>query len=79
MLNNATIDKLLIMKLKVMADAYIVQEQDSSYRDISFSERFAMMVDAQYNQRQNNRIFHKVDGFMKGRYNHRQFFMEKPA
>ena len=44
------------MKLKVMADTYIVQEQDPSYRDISFSERFAMMVDAQYNQRQDNRM-----------------------
>lgn len=56
MLNNATIDKLLIMKLKIMADAYIVQEQDPAYRDISFSDRFAMLVDAQYNQRQDNRM-----------------------
>ena len=36
MLNNATIDNLIIMKLKVMADAYIVQEQDPSYREIGF-------------------------------------------
>lgn len=56
MLNNATIDKLIIMKLKVMADAYIVQEQDPSYREIGFSERLAMLVDAQYNQRQDNRM-----------------------
>ncbi len=56
MLNNATIDKLIIMKLKVMADAYIVQEQDPSYRDIDFSDRLAMLVDAQYNQRQDNRM-----------------------
>ena len=56
MLNNATIDKLLIMKLKVMADAYIVQEQDPSYRDVPFSDRFSMLVDAQYNQRQDNRM-----------------------
>ena len=56
MLNNATIDKLITMKLKVMADAYIVQEQDPSYRDLDFSERFGMLVDAQYNQRQDNRM-----------------------
>ena len=56
MLNNATIDKLLIMKLKVMADAYIVREQDPSYRDVSFSDRFSMLVDAQYNQRRDNRM-----------------------
>lgn len=55
MLNNATIDKLIIMKLKVMADAYIIQEQDPSYREIGFSERLTMLVDAQYNQRQDNR------------------------
>ena len=56
MLNNATIDKLIIMKLKVMADAYIVQEQDPAYRSIDFSDRLAMLVDAQYNQRQDNRM-----------------------
>ena len=56
MLNNATIDKLITMKLKVMADAYIVQEQDPSYRDVEFSERLAMLVDAQYNQRRDNRM-----------------------
>lgn len=56
MLNNATIDKLITMKLKIMADAYIVQEQDPSYRDIEFSDRLAMLVDAQYNQRQDNRM-----------------------
>lgn len=56
MLNNATIDKLLNMRLKVMADAYIVQEQDPSYREMDFSERLAMLVDAQYNQRRDNRM-----------------------
>ena len=56
MLNSATIDKLLTMKLKVMADAYIIQEQDPAYRDVPFSDRFAMLVDTQYNQRQDNRM-----------------------
>ena len=56
MLNSATIDKLITMKLKVMADAYIVQEQDPTYRDVPFSDRFAMLVDTQYNQRQDNRM-----------------------
>ena len=48
MLNNATIDKLITMKLKAMADAYIIQDQDPSYRDLDFSERFSMLVDVQY-------------------------------
>lgn len=56
MLNNATIDKLINMKLKVMADTYIVQEQDPAYRDVPFSDRFAMIVDVLYNQRQDNRM-----------------------
>ena len=56
MLNNATIDKLITMKLKAMADAYIIQDQDPSYRDLDFSERFSMLVDVQYNQRQDNRM-----------------------
>ena len=54
MLNNATIDKLINMKLKVMADTYIVQEQDPAYRDVPFSDRFTMMVDVLYNQRRDN-------------------------
>ena len=56
MLNNTTIDKLINMKLKVMADAYILQEQDPAYRDVPFSDRFAMLVDVLYNQRQDNRM-----------------------
>lgn len=56
MLNNATIDKLINMKLKVMADTYIVQEQDPAYRDVPFSDRFTMMVDVLYNQRRDNRM-----------------------
>ena len=56
MLNNATIDKLINMKLKVMADAYILQEQDPSYRDIPFSDRFSMLVDVLYNHRRDNRM-----------------------
>ncbi len=56
MLNNATIDKLITMRLKVMADAYRLQEQDPAYRNVPFSDRFAMLVDTQYNQRLDNRM-----------------------
>ena len=56
MLNNVTVDKLISMKLKPMADAYILQEKDPKYRNADFSQRLAMMVDVQYNQRQDNRM-----------------------
>ncbi len=56
MLNNVTVDKLINMHLKVMADNYIMQESDPQYRDLDFSERLGMMVDAQYNHRRDNRM-----------------------
>lgn len=56
MLNNATVDKLIRLRLKPMADAYIMQENDPAYREVSFSERFGMLVDTQYNQQRTNRM-----------------------
>ena len=56
MLNNATVDKLIKMKLKPMADAYLLQEQDPSYRTVEFSDRLTMLVDIQYNQRCDSRM-----------------------
>ena len=62
MLNNATIDKLITMRLKVMADAYIVQEQDPSYRDMDFSERLAMLVDEEVQAADIEKVISKNGG-----------------
>lgn len=45
MINQSTMDKLIEMRLTAMADAFRIQMDDSSMKDISFEERFGMLVD----------------------------------
>lgn len=56
MINNSTKNKLIEMRLSAMADAFILQESDPSMKDISFDDRFGMLVDAEYTTRKNNRF-----------------------
>ena len=56
MLGNSTIDKLIEMRCTAMADAFRIQEDDPSMKDLSFEERFGILVDAQYNRRKDNRL-----------------------
>ena len=56
MSNEATINKLVEMHMTPMADAFRAQLRDPSIREISFEDRFAMMVDAEYNSRKANRL-----------------------
>jgi DNA replication protein DnaC len=55
MLNQQTIEKLLALRLRGMADAFRAQLQQPS-ADLSFEERFAMLVDQQWNWRQNRAL-----------------------
>ena len=56
MLNQPTYDKLVKMRLSSMADAYRQQAEDTAVANLSFNERFAMVVDAEYWTRHNNRL-----------------------
>ena len=56
MSNEATIDKLVEMHMTPMADAFRAQLRDPSICEIPFEDRFAMMVDAEYNSRKTNRL-----------------------
>ena len=56
MINQSTMDKLIEMRLTAMADAFRIQMDDSSMKDISFEERFGMLVDVEYTSRKNNRL-----------------------
>jgi DNA replication protein DnaC len=56
MLNNTTVSKLHEMKLGVMAGAFQKQMADQAFADISFEERFGLMVDAEWASRKNNRL-----------------------
>jgi DNA replication protein DnaC len=56
MLEQPTIEKLLAMRLQGMADALKAQEQDQTVRELSFLERLAMLVDQQWNWRENQAL-----------------------
>lgn len=56
MINQSTIDKLIEMRLTAMADAFRIQMNDSSMSEVSFEDRFGMLVDVEYTNRKNNRL-----------------------
>lgn len=56
MTNQSTLDKLIEMRLTSMADAFRIQMDDSSMKDVPFEDRFGMLVDVEYSSRKNNRL-----------------------
>lgn len=56
MINQSTIDKLIEMRLSSMADAFRIQMNDPSMKEVPFEDRFGMLVDVGYTNRKNNRL-----------------------
>jgi DNA replication protein DnaC len=56
MVNEATISKLHDMKLSAMAEAYRHQAQQSAMKALSFTDRFGLLVDHEWDTRKNNRL-----------------------
>lgn len=56
MTNQQTIDKLIGMRLTSMADAFRIQLEDASMKEVPFEDRFGMLVDVEYTSRKNNRL-----------------------
>ncbi len=56
MLIEPTIDKLHAMKLRTMADAFRQQLRNPSMDANTFEERFAMLVEAEYSEKQDARM-----------------------
>lgn len=56
MINQSTIDKLIEMRLTAMSDAFRNQIADTRMKEVSFEDRFAMLVDIEYSSRKNNRL-----------------------
>jgi DNA replication protein DnaC len=67
MLNQPTIEKLYAMHLRGMADAFTQQQEDPQSTQLSFEERFALLVDRQWNWRQNRALERRLrDGRLQG-------------
>jgi hypothetical protein len=58
MLNEQTFDKLYVMKLIGMAEGFKEQLEQSCFRDLSFEERFGMLVERQWSWKENKRLKH---------------------
>lgn len=56
MLTEPTIDKLRQMRLQGMADALVEQRQSAGLAELTFDERFALLVDAEYLCRANRKV-----------------------
>ena len=56
MINQSTTNKLIEMRLTAMADAFRIQQDDKSMKEVSFDDRFGMLVDVEYTSRKNNRL-----------------------
>src|SRR5204863_6477599 len=67
MLNQQTIEKLYTMRMRGMADAFTQQQDDPQSTQLSFEERFALLVDRQWNWRQNRALERRLrDGRLQG-------------
>ncbi len=62
MLQEPMMEKLLAMRLHGMADALKTQEQDPGARELSFLERLSLLVDHQWNWRQNQALTRRLHG-----------------
>lgn len=56
MLNEQSLEKLYAMRLTGMADAFAEQLQQPSFNELSFEERFGLMVDRQWIWREDRRM-----------------------
>lgn len=56
MLVNATVTKLREMRLGVMANSYLAQQEKSDISAMSFDDRFGLLVDREYSAREDNRL-----------------------
>ena len=57
MINQSTVDILRAMRFSAMASEFVNQTQDTNtYKKLDFEERFSLLVDAEWNRRQTNKL-----------------------
>jgi len=56
MINQSTISKLHEMHLNAMAETFSNQLRDPEFNNLSFEERFGLLVDAEWAKRKNNKL-----------------------
>ncbi len=56
MLTQETLEKLRSMRLGTMAEAFLAQCQDPNCRELSFEERFGLLIDREWTVRRDRRL-----------------------
>ena len=56
MIDQSTVTRLREMHLGAMADAFSDQIKDPSHKELTFEERFGLLVDAEWARRKHNRL-----------------------
>lgn len=56
MLKEPTVEKLKLLRLNAMADAWVAQQAQPEIAALSFDERFGLLVDAEWLHRENVRL-----------------------
>jgi hypothetical protein len=56
MLNGQTLEQLHALKLPALAAAWTAQQQNAELTALSFDERLALLVDAEWRARENKRL-----------------------
>ena len=67
MLTQPAIEKLCAMRLRGMAEAFREQQEKADYQQLSFEERFGMLIDRQWYWRENRALDRRLrSGRLKG-------------
>ena len=67
MLTQPTIEKLCAMRLRGMAEAFEQQQQDANIHSLSFEEQLGLLIDRQWNWRQNRALERRLrNGRLQG-------------
>ena len=56
MTNESTLSKLNEMRMPAMAETYREQLRNPDYQELSFEDRFSLLVDMEWSRRQNNKL-----------------------
>lgn len=60
MLNQATLDKMHVLRLSAMAEAFRHQCESTQWNELSFEDRFGMLVDAEWTGRQQRKLSRRL-------------------
>ncbi|MFD1708463.1 ATP-binding protein, partial [Siminovitchia sediminis] len=56
MTKETTLTKLTEMRMSAMAETFLEQLRNPEYQEMTFEDRFGLLVDTEWSRRQNNKL-----------------------